>query len=176
MPLSVSSPGPVANRLFSPVHILAGMALAKVVPGGEIPVFLTSVLSHLALDAIPHGDTGISHWVKSSPDRKTKLSRLLPMSVADQAVALIVFLVLLRSPVFAATPLPLLLAGAVGSMFPDYLTGIRDLLPRPPVWLETLHRFHERCHFHGRDWFSVRGGLIFQALLVAACMLIAFNR
>ena len=149
------------------------MALAKVVPGGEIPVFLTAVLSHLALDAIPHGDTGIGHWVHSSPDRKTKLARLLPMSIADQLLALIVFLMFWRSPAFAAVPLPLLLSGAIGSMFPDYLTGLRDLSKKPPAWLESLHRLHDRCHFRGRDPFSIAGGLIFQTLLVLASLFLA---
>jgi hypothetical protein len=152
------------------------MALAKVVPGGEIPVLAVALLSHLALDAVPHGDTGIGHWVHSSPDRKTKLSRLLPMSLADQVIALMVFLILLRSPAFASVPLPLLLAGAIGSMFPDYLTGIRDLLQHPPGWLEKLHRLHERCHFRGRDPFSIPGGLIFQALLVLGSIALAFLR
>ena len=161
--------------MFSPVHLVVGMALAKVVPGGEISVFLASVLSHLALDAIPHGDTGIGHWVHSSPDRKTKLSRLLPMSIADQVVALVVFLVLLRSPTFVSVPLPLLLAGAIGSMFPDYLTGLRDLCPKPPGWLEKLHRLHERCHFRGHDPFSIRGGLIFQTLLVLSAIFLAWQ-
>ena len=151
------------------------MGLAKVVPGGEIPVFLTAVLSHLVLDAVPHGDTGIGHWVHSSPDRKTKLSRLLPMAIVDQVLALVVFLILLRSPALASVPFPLLLTGAIGSMFPDYLTGIRDLLKHPPAWLETLHRLHERCHFRGRDPFSIRGGLIFQALLVVAAIALAFS-
>lgn len=152
------------------------MALAKMVPGGEVPVFAVAVLSHLALDAVPHGDTGIGHWVHSSPNRKTKLSRLLPMSLADQVIALMVFLILLRSPAFASVPLPLLLAGAIGSMFPDYLTGIRDLLKHPPGWLEKLHRLHNRCHFRGRDPFSIPGGLIFQALLVLGSIALAFLR
>ena len=150
------------------------MALAKVVPGGEIPVFLTAVLSHLALDAIPHGDTGIGHWVHSSQNRKTKLSRLLPMSVADQVLAWLVFLLLIRSPAFAAVPFSLLLTGAIGSMFPDYLTGLRDLCKKTPPWLETLHRWHERCHFRGRDPFSIPTGLVFQALLVAAGIFLAW--
>ena len=160
--------------MFSPVHIVAGMALAKVVPGGEIPVFLAAVLSHFALDAVPHGDSGIGHWVHSSPNRKTKLSRLLPMAIADQIVALIVFLILLRSPAFASIPLPWLLAGAIGSMFPDYLTGLRDLCRKAPPWLETLHRVHERCHFRGRDPFSLRGGLLLQAVLVLTTVALAF--
>ena len=151
------------------------MALTKVVPGGEIPVFLAAVLSHLALDAIPHGDTGIGHWVHSSPDRKTKLSRLLPMSIADQLIALIVFLILLRSPAFALVPLPLLLTGAIGSMFPDYLTGFRDLCKKAPPWLESLHRLHDRCHFRGTDPFSIRTGLIFQTLLVLASIFLAWH-
>ena len=161
--------------MFSPVHIVAGMALAKMVPGGEIPVFLTAVLSHLALDAIPHGDTGIGHWVHSSQNHKTKLSRLLPMSVADQVIALVVFLVLTRSPLFASVPLSILLAGAVGSMFPDYLTGLRDLCKKAPPWLENLHRLHDRCHFRGQDPFSIAGGLIFQTLLVIVAIFVAFR-
>ncbi|NBS54390.1 hypothetical protein EBT23_02310 [bacterium] len=152
------------------------MGLAKVVPGGEIPVFLASVLSHLALDAIPHGDTGIGHWVHSSPDRKTKLSRLLPMSIADQILAWILFLILIRSPALSSLPLPLLLAGAVGSMFPDYLTGLRDLCKKPPGWLQTLHRLHDRCHFRGRDPFSTTSGLVFQALLVLGAIFLAWHR
>ena len=152
------------------------MALAKVVPGGEIPVFLASVLSHLVLDAVPHGDTGIGHWVHSPPDRKTRLSRLLPMSFADQLLALLVFLILLRSPAFASVPLSVLMAGAIGSMFPDYFTGIRDLLKHPPAWLEALHRLHDRCHFRGQDPFSIPGGLIAQALLVAGAICFAFAR
>ena len=162
--------------MFSPVHLAVGMGLARCVPGGEIPVFFAAVLSHFALDAIPHGDSGIGHWIHSAPDRKTKLSRLLPLSIADQIVALIVFLILLRSPAFHAVPLPLLLAGAIGSMAPDYLTGFRDLLPRPPTWLEKLHRLHERCHFHGRDPFSALTGLIFQALLLLLVCVFAFGR
>ncbi|MDA0859041.1 MAG: hypothetical protein O3B89_06370, partial [Verrucomicrobia bacterium] len=122
------------------------------------------------LDAIPHGDSGIGHWIHSAPDRKIKLSRLLPLSIADQIVALIVFLILFRSPALHSVPLPLLLAGAIGSMAPDYLTGFRDLLPRPPTWLEKLHCLHERCHFRGRDPFSIRGGLIFQTLLTLAAI------
>lgn len=161
--------------MFSPVHIVGGLALAKVVPGGEIPVFAAAVLSHLALDAVPHGDTGIGHWVHSSPDRRTKLSRLLPMSIADQVIALIVFLILIRSPAFAPIPLPLLLAGAIGSMFPDYLTGFRDLCKKAPPWLETLHRLHERCHFRGNDPFSTRGGLIFQSVLVFAAIILSWR-
>ena len=151
------------------------MALAKFIPGGEIPVFLAAVLSHFALDAVPHGDTGIGHWVHSSPDRKTKLSRLLPMSIADQLIALIVFLILLRSPAFAAVPLPLLLTGAIGSMFPDYLTGLRDLCKKAPPWLESLHRLHDRFHFQRTDPFSTRTGLIFQTLLVLASIFLAWR-
>ena len=151
------------------------MALAKIVPGGEIPVFAAAVLSHLALDAIPHGDTGIGHWVHSSPDRKTKLSRLLPMSIADQIAALIVFLILIRSPAFASVPLLPLLAGAVGSMVPDYLTGWRDLCKKAPPWLESLHRLHERCHFRGRDPFSTRSGLALQTFLVLGSVFFAWR-
>ena len=151
------------------------MALAKMVPGGEIPVFLTAVLSHLALDAIPHGDTGIGHWVDASPDRKTKLTRLLSMSLADQLAALAVFFCLCASPFLSSVPFSLLLAGAIGAMFPDYCTGFRDLCQTPPKYLEAIHRFHNRCHFRGQDPFSIAGGLIFQTLLVIVAIFVAFR-
>ena len=49
------------------------------------------VASHLALDAIPHGDAGIGHWVHSSPNHVTKLQRLLPMVFVDQILGAGVF-------------------------------------------------------------------------------------
>lgn len=123
------------------------------------------VASHLALDAIPHGDAGIGHWVHSSPNHVTKLQRLLPMVFVDQILAAGVFFLLLSSPLLASTAFWTLFAGAFGSILPDYLTGFRDLLPKPPRWLEKLHRLHQRCHYRGHDPLSIRGGLVFQTLL-----------
>ena len=128
------------------------------------------VASHLALDAIPHGDAGIGHWVHSSPNHVTKLQRLLPMVFVDQILAAGVFFLLLSSPFLASTAFWTLFAGAFGSILPDYLTGFRDLLPKPPRWLESIHRFHEKCHYRGHDPLSIRGGLVFQTLLTLAAI------
>jgi len=128
------------------------------------------VASHLALDAIPHGDAGIGHWVHSSPNHVTKLQRLLPMVFVDQILAAGVFFLLLSSPLLASTAFWTLFAGAFGSILPDYLTGFRDLLPKPPRWLESIHRFHEKCHYRGHDPLSIRGGLVFQTLLTLAAI------
>ena len=128
------------------------------------------VASHLALDAIPHGDAGIGHWVHSSPNHVTKLQRLLPMVFVDQILAAGVFFLLLSSPLLASTAFWTLFAGAFGSILPDYLTGFRDLLPKPPRWLDSIHRFHEKCHYRGHDPLSIRGGLVFQTLLTLAAI------
>jgi len=128
------------------------------------------VASHLVLDAIPHGDSGIGHWVHSSPNHVTKLQRLLPMVFVDQILAAGVFFLLLSSPLLASTAFWTLFAGAFGSILPDYLTGFRDLLPKPPRWLESIHRFHEKCHYRGHDPLSIRGGLVFQTLLTLAAI------
>ena len=128
------------------------------------------VASHLALDAIPHGDAGIGHWVHSSPNHVTKLQRLLPIVFVDQILAAGVFFLLLSSPLLASTAFWTLFAGAFGSILPDYLTGFRDLLPKPPRWLESIHRFHEKCHYRGHDPLSIRGGLVFQTLLTLAAI------
>ncbi len=132
------------------------------------------VASHLVLDAIPHGDSGIGHWVHSSPNHVTKLQRLLPMVFVDQILAAGVFFLLLSSPLLASTAFWTLFAGAFGSILPDYLTGFRDLLPKPPRWLESIHRFHEKCHYRGHDPLSIRGGLVFQTLLTLAAICAAY--
>jgi len=150
------------------------MFIATWIPGGPLPALVAGVASHLALDAIPHGDAGIGHWVHSSPNHATKLQRLLPMVFADQILGGGVFLLLLSSPRFASTEFWILLAGALGSILPDYITGIRDLLPNPPVWLESLHRIHQKCHYSGKEPFTILSGLIFQAVLVGSFLLLAF--
>ena len=160
--------------MFSPVHIPVGMLLASSISGGPVSALCLGVASHLALDAIPHGDAGIGHWVHSSPNHVTKLKRLLPMVFVDQILGTAVFFLLLSSPLLASTSFWTLFAGAFGSILPDYLTGIRDLLSKPPKWLESIHFFHERCHYRGKEPFTILTGLIFQSLLVAGCLLLAF--
>ena len=150
------------------------MFLASSISGGPATALCLGVASHLALDAIPHGDAGIGHWIHSSPNHVTKLQRLLPMVFADQILGAGVFFLLLSSPFLASTPFWTLFAGAFGSILPDYLTGIRDLLPKPPRWLESIHRLHGKCHYRGKEPFTILTGLIFQSLLVASFLLLAF--
>ncbi|NCY22076.1 hypothetical protein EBX31_08985 [bacterium] len=161
--------------MFSPVHVPVGMLLAHALPGGPVTAFIAGVASHLILDAVPHGDAGIGHWVASAPNRKIRLQRILPVSLADQILTLCLFLVLIRSPFFCHDSLTQLLAGAAGSVLPDYVTGIRDLLPQPPSWLEKLHRLHDRCHFRGRDPFNLVTGLLLQIGLVLGFLFVSFH-
>jgi hypothetical protein len=151
------------------------MFLASSISGGPVSALCLGIASHLALDAIPHGDAGIGHWVHSSPNHVTKLQRLLPMVFVDQILGAGVFFLLLSSPLLASTSCWTLFAGAFGSILPDYITGIRDLLPKPPRWLESIHRFHERCHYRGKEPFTILTGLIFQAFLVGGFLLLAFR-
>jgi hypothetical protein len=150
------------------------MFLASSISGGPVSALCLGVASHLVLDAIPHGDSGIGHWVHSSANHVTKLQRLLPIVFVDQILAAGVFFLLLSSPLLASTAFWTLFAGAFGSILPDYLTGFRDLLPKPPRWLESIHRFHEKCHYRGHDPLSIRGGLVFQTLLTLAAICAAY--
>ena len=151
------------------------MFLASSISGGPVSALCLGVASHLALDAIPHGDAGIGHWVHSSPNHVTKLKRLLPMVFVDQILGAGVFFLLLSSPLLASTSFWTLFAGAFGSILPDYLTGIRDLLTKPPRWLESIHRLHERFHYRGKEPFTIFTGLIFQFLLVGLFILFSFR-
>jgi hypothetical protein len=150
------------------------MFLASSISGGPVSALCIGVASHLALDAIPHGDAGIGHWVHSSPNHVTKIQRLLPMVFIDQILGAGVFFLLLSSPLLASTSFWTLFAGAFGSILPDYLTGIRDLLTQPPKWIEWIHRLHERFHYRGKEPFTILTGLIFQSLLVGSFLLLAF--
>jgi hypothetical protein len=150
------------------------MLLASSISGGPVSALCLGVASHLALDAIPHGDAGIGHWVHSSPNHVTKIQRLLPMVFIDQILGAGVFSLLLSSPFLASTSFWTLFAGAFGSILPDYLTGIRDLLTKPPRWLESIHRLHGKCHYRGKEPFTILTGLIFQSLLVGSFLLLAF--
>jgi hypothetical protein len=151
------------------------MFLASSISGGPVSAFCLGIASHLALDAIPHGDAGIGHWIHSSQNHVTKLQRLLPMVFLDQILGAGVFFLLLSSPHLTHTSFWTLFAGAFGSILPDYLTGFRDLLPKPPKWLESIHRLHERCHYRGKEPFTILTGLIFQSLLVGSFLLLAFR-
>ena len=151
------------------------MFLASSISGGPVSALCLGVASHLALDAIPHGDAGIGHWVHSSQNHVTKLKRLLPMVFVDQILGAGVFFLLLSSPFLAATSFWTLFAGAFGSILPDYLTGIRDLLPKPPKWLEWIHRIHQKCHFSGIEPFTILTGLIFQSTLVLLFLAYSFG-
>jgi hypothetical protein len=151
------------------------MFLASSISGGPVSALCLGIASHLALDAIPHGDAGIGHWIHSSQNHVTKLQRLLPMVFLDQILGAGVFFLLLSSPHLTHTSFWTLFAGAFGSILPDYLTGFRDLLPKPPKWLESIHRLHERCHYRGKEPFTILTGLIFQSLLVGSFLLLAFR-
>jgi hypothetical protein len=151
------------------------MLLASSISGGPVSALCLGVASHLALDAIPHGDAGIGHWVHSSPNHVTKIQRLLPMVFIDQILGAGVFFLLLSSPLLTSTSFWTLFAGAFGSILPDYLTGIRDLLPKPPRWLESIHRLHEKCHYRGYEPFTILTGLIFQATLVLLFLCYSFG-
>jgi hypothetical protein len=151
------------------------MFLASSISGGPVSALCLGVASHLALDAIPHGDAGIGHWVHSSPNHVTKLKRLLPMVFADQILGAGVFVLLLSSPLLTSTSFWTLFAGAFGSILPDYLTGIRDLLTKPPRWLESIHRLHEKCHYRGKEPFTILTGILLQTLLVLAAIFLSWH-
>ncbi|NBS06721.1 MAG: hypothetical protein EBS69_04845 [Verrucomicrobia bacterium] len=127
------------------------MLLASTVSGGPVSALCLGVASHLALDAIPHGDAGIGHWIHSSPNHGTKLQRLLPVVFVDQILGAGIFFLLLSSPLLASTGFWTLLAGAFGSLLPDYLTAkVAGDDPSPPrkVSLPRKEGFH---HPHRPD-------------------------
>jgi hypothetical protein len=97
------------------------------------------------------------------------------MVFADQILGAGVFFLLLSSPLLTSTSFWTLFAGAFGSILPDYLTGFRDLLPKPPKWIESIHRLHEKCHYRGKEPFTILTGLIFQAIILLLFLCYSFE-
>jgi hypothetical protein len=97
------------------------------------------------------------------------------MVLVDQILGAGVFFLFLSSPLLGPTGFWTLFAGAFGSILPDYILGFRDLLPKPPSWLESIHRLHEKCHYRGKEPFTIVTGLMFQSGLVGLGVFFAFR-
>lgn len=157
--------------MYSPVHATAGLLIATAIPHPAIGIPV-ALLSHYALDMIPHGDTHFGYWVKE-PGRA---HRILIVEIIDlgTAAAMTAWLVAIH-PEKAWW---YLVAAAIAGILPDLIWGTRFVLQKiaPPIPLVTNFlawhdRLHSVRHARARDDISFRAGVIYQAALLAVVLI-----
>lgn len=121
---------------------------------------LLSLVAHLFMDAIPHGDTEQYHRYK----RQERVRRAVAFVTLDAIAAL-------GLAAFVWTNVPLFYPSAIfwaiiGGVLPDVLVALFDI--GRIRWLKPFHDFHFKIHFlltHGRHDFRLPVGVGFQILL-----------
>lgn len=152
------------------LHGAAGVLAANVWPDRPELAVTASVLSHYALDRIPHWDPGIAsttvRW--KSPEVREFLFTAMPDGVCTITY---VWLLLYFVP---AMPVWLTLGCALAAVLPDIIDGAAKLSNWP--LLQAHRRFHDAIHFNHYElpvswWWSTTVQIaLFAAATVAAFM------
>lgn len=177
--------------MYLTTHAAVGVLISQAT-SRPLWAFLFSLLSHLLLDFIPHGDDlgeGEKDMVKWVP-KKLKLSVLIALI---DLVLLIVMLVTL----YATESLPrmdIISAGIIGAVLPDFISNVFPLLHYYTNWLAIVRLFHwlQRKFGMGRVWrlhnwfhrkshnaihwqLSIRQGIVLQSLIIVVVLIVAFR-
>jgi hypothetical protein len=171
--------------MFLSTHALAGIIISQHVH--SVPVaFGLGLLSHYALDMIPHGDEKLGAWVKEKFIRRFALTFLTDLG----------FLVLFVYTVHVTGDWPLpnvALAAMVGAVLPDLIWAFYDayrhfLMRHFPnarriiqdvTRLESFFNHHERLHrwFHAyvEKRLTFKVGLAVQAILAGGLLYLSVH-
>ena len=145
-------------------HAIVGAAIASFVPGYPALAFVAGVVSHFAIDAIPHSDYPLRSIgrSRSAITANHHLVRDLGFITFDAAAGLAVAAWLYAGP--GATLAVLL--GAFGAILPDPLRLAYRVYPREP--LRSLQRFHGWIHTkHKLSWpWAVSSQGLFVLLII----------
>jgi len=152
--------------MYLTVHATAGLALAKYIPN-PILAFVAAVLSHLVLDAIPHGDEYLT-------DNRLPLlfrrRRFLGAAILDSMIMLgFVLLYIYTTPL-----LPGLTVGAalVGALLPDALQGLHFISREK--WLTKYAHWHgHKINNFPKLKLNWQAGMLVQIFTLTALWLIA---
>ena len=157
-----------ATILILSTHAVVGAAVATLMPDHPGLAFLSGVVSHFAIDAIPHWDYPLRS-ISVGPGSRPALTltwslfRDFGLIGLDACLGLAVALWLYASPAGAGA----VLLGALGGILPDPLQFAHKLYPREP--LRTLQRFHVWIHSkHKLTWpIGVTSQFSFVLLVIA---------
>lgn len=126
--------------MFLTVHATAAVIVAQKVASPWL-AFLAGFISHLILDAIPHGDETIFDRF----DHKTKIKMFIILGMIDILVGLIWLNFLYQQGAFIITIATL--AAILGSIIPDPLNFIYLITKHP--WLKWIYKLNDE-YTHNR--------------------------
>jgi hypothetical protein len=132
--------------------------------GNPLLAFIFGFISHLLIDMIPHGDTGISDNFRV---HKRRRKQAVAYVMVDAIIAIIFVLLLANTRDIES--MRAYSWGIAGGVLPDLLVGIYEITKtRFLRWFNTLHFF-----FH--DFFTNRKGDVpLYYALMAQIVLIAY--
>ena len=127
-------------------HAAVGALIGILLPTHPILAFFLAFGSHFAMDAIPHGDSGMYEGYTSGTNKKSAIAITILDSISAM---LVVLLVIHLRPTSVETAISM---GVAGSIFPDFIVAIYELTH----W-KALHWFH-RLHFFFHNAITRRIG------------------
>ncbi len=149
--------------MFLTTH--AAVAVAITTSSSNPPLaFVIGWVSHFLLDLIPHGDRGLNEWV----EKGSRLKRITAAAAIDGCAAVVLFIAIILS--FPTLDIRIAGAAALGSILPDVLWGIAEIIPLPPLrWYQQKH--HAFQHLVS-DTLSLKAGNAVQLIFLLFSLLV----
>ena len=123
------------------IHAAAGAIIGQYAQN-PVLAFFYGILSHIALDMMPHGDDHLYYRYKN---KEISARKAMAASILDTiaSVAFVLFFFNLES-----NPSNLITSMAIlGAIIPDIFIGFYELLdPKCPQWLKIIHKWHFKNH------------------------------
>lgn len=144
-------------------HATLGAVVGHAV-GNPVLAFFGGFLSHLLIDMVPHGDSGMSDNFRV---HKTRQARAVAYVMVDAIVAILFVLVIANSKDIGYVRT--FTWGIIGGVLPDLLVGVYEITKTP------LLKWFNHVHFFFHDFFlKRRGDVPLYYALLAQVVLIAY--
>ncbi|MDB5254000.1 MAG: hypothetical protein JWL80_66 [Parcubacteria group bacterium] len=149
-------------------HAVVGAAVATLIPTHPILGGVLAIVSHFALDAIPHWDYKVLSD-SLTPDRHGKLRFDTTLLIDFIRIGGDFFLGILAAWFFLSSPIHpwIWIIGVAGGVFPDFLWFVYAKWKHEP--LITLQTFHEKIQTHHID-----NPILGESIQIAICALFIF--
>jgi hypothetical protein len=144
-------------------HATLGAVIGHTV-GNPVMAFVFGFVSHLLVDMIPHGDTGISdNYHVHKKNKKAALAYVM----VDAIFA--IFFILMLANTRDVSSLQTFSWGIVGAVLPDLFVGLYEITHSP------ILRWFNKVHFFFHDYFvKKKGDVPLKYAILAQVVLIAY--
>ena len=144
-------------------HATLGAVIGHAV-GNPVLAFILGFASHLLIDMVPHGDSGISDNFRV---HKRRQKQAVAYVAVDAVVSILFILLIVNLKDIDATRT--FTFGIIGGVLPDMLVGLYEITKTK--WL----RWFNTLHFYFHDFFiKRRGDVPLYYALLAQIVLIAY--